>query len=268
VRRAASAVLAAALVCAGIGPASADPTEDRIGAQVYQELSQKGEIIASSPYYSILNPIAKRIKAVVDPQYDRPFRFLLVHEKQPNAFSVPGGNVYVTDSLMRFVQNREELAGVLCHETSHTIHHDVVNVMRKDQNLGIAAGVLSILTGGQALPNALIGLGANLQALTFSRAVETAADLKGADTCAQAGFNPWGLVWLFQHFEKSDTGGRMEMLADHPTDQHRIADLENHFRRNPALFGRFSPDIATATPLIAAGPERRSTQPTYRRPGP
>jgi predicted Zn-dependent protease len=263
-RQATALLVAATLFCCAVAPAWGDQTEDRIGAQVYQQLQQKGEIIPSSPYYNILNPIAARIKAVVDPQYDRPFHFLLVHEKQPNAFSVPGGNVYVTDSLMQFVKNREELAGVLCHETSHTIHHDVVNNARKDQNLGIAAGVLSILTGGAGIGSALIGVGANLEALHFSRAVETAADLKGADTCAQAGFNPWGMVWLFQQFEKSDTGGSMEMLADHPTDQHRIADLQRHFAQNPSLFGTFSSDIAAATPLYESS-GRRSTQPTYRR---
>jgi Zn-dependent protease with chaperone function len=48
-----------------------------------------------------------------------------VHETQPNAFSEPGGNAYVTDSMMTFVKNKEELAGVLCHEVSHDIHHDV-----------------------------------------------------------------------------------------------------------------------------------------------
>lgn len=263
-RQATALLVAGALLCCTTAPAWADQTEDQIGAQVYQQLEQKGEIIPSSPYYNILNPLAARIKAVVDPQYDRPFHFLLVHEKQPNAFSVPGGNVYVTDSLMRFVKNKEELASVLCHETSHTIHHDVVNNARKDQNLGIAAGVLSILTGGSGIGNALIDVGANLEALHFSRAVETAADLKGADTCAAAGFNPWGMVWLFQQFEKSDTGGSMEMLADHPTDQHRIDDLERHFAQEPALFGKFRSDISTATPLEATS-GRRSTQPTYRR---
>jgi len=250
-KRVGALLLGLALGVAGASAASADPTEDQIGAQVYQQLAQKGEILNSSPYYNVLNPIARQIKTVADPQYDRPFRFILVHETQPNAFSVPGGNVYVTDSLMRFVKNREELAGVLCHETSHTIHHDVVNNMRKDQNLSLAAGVLSILTGGRGLPNALIGLGANAQALKFSRDVETAADLKGADTCAEAGFNPWGMVWLFKQFQSSGSGGTMEMLADHPRDDHRVADLENHFRANPALFGRFSSDVASATALWA-----------------
>ncbi len=41
----------------------------------------------------------------------------------------------------------------------------------------------------------------------------------------------------------------MEMLSDHPTDQHRVDDLKREFAANPALFGRYTSDIAYATPL-------------------
>ncbi len=230
--------------------------EAQIGAQVYQQLQQKGEIISrsSDPQgYALLDPIAARIARVADPQYDFPFQFILVNEAQPNAFAVPGGHVYVTNSLLKFVQNKEELAGVLCHETSHDIHHDVIHNNAKDQTTGTIIGVLGAITG---LSNSGFGqLGENLaytlQTNNFSRAVESAADRKGAMTCAQAGYNPWGMIWLFQNFEKADTGGSMEALSDHPTDTHRIADLENEFRSDPAMFGRFSNDIAHATPLTS-----------------
>lgn len=231
-------------------PAHADDTERQIGAQEYRQLEQKGELIFSSPWYRVLNPIAERIAHVADPQYDYPFHFILVHEKSPNAFSVPGGNVYVTDSLMSFVHNRQELAGVLCHETSHSIHHDVVNLARKDRNVQIGTTVLSILLGGRSpVAGTAIGLAGNIESLNFSRAVESNADHKGAITCAQAGYNPWGMVWLFQEFEKADTGGSMEMLSDHPTDQHRIDDLKREFAADPATFGRYHDDIAEATPM-------------------
>jgi len=249
------AALASLTLCLGAAvPALADQQEDQIGQQVYQELAQKGEIIRQSPFYSTLNPIATQIKRVTDRQYDRPFTFILVHEKSPNAFAVPGGNVYVTDSLMTFVKNREELAGVLCHETSHTIHHDVVHNMKKDQNLAIGATILSVLLGGQknGYVNGGINVLAGLKANDYSREVETSADLKGAETCAQAGSNPWGMVWLFQQFEKAGSGASMEMLSDHPTDDHRIEDLQSRFHNNPSLYGRFNPDISAATPLHLA----------------
>ena len=244
-------MLGATLVCQGARPALAADQEQQIGAQVYADLSKKGEIISHSPLYDTLNPIATRIKTIADPQYQYPFKFILVHEKQPNAFAVPGGNVYVTDSLMQFVKTREELAGVLCHETSHDIHHDVINIMKKQQNVQIGATLLELLVGrGSGLANAAINMAANIQTLSFSRPVETAADLKGADTCAQAGYNPYGMIWLFERFEKAGTGkGSMEMLSDHPRDDHRIADLENHFAENPQLFGRFAKDVRSGTPL-------------------
>ncbi|MDQ2680695.1 MAG: M48 family metalloprotease [Candidatus Eremiobacteraeota bacterium] len=262
-----AAVTAAAMALGCIAPAFADQQQEaQIGAQVYQQLSQKGEIIRSSPYYSILNPIAARIKRVADPQYSFPFHFILVHEAQPNAFAVPGGNVYVTDSMMRFVQNKEELSGVLCHETSHDIHHDVINNMQKDQNIGIAATVLSVLIGGgnNGIANTVLNLGANLEALHFSRAVEHSADQKGAFTCAQAGLNPWGMVWLFNHFEAHPTATPPEALSDHPRDDHRISDLENLFHGNPSTFGRFNPNISTATPLNAVGFRTDSRHTTRR----
>ena len=243
--------------------------EMQIGQQEYQRLLQKGEILSSSPYYSILNPIAQQIKRVADPQYFHPFTFILVHETQPNAFAVPGGNVYVTDSLMKFVQNREELAGVLCHETSHDIRHDVLHLYQKEQRTATAYTIgdilMNIATGGRAANT--IGNLANIlftvQTQGFSRDVETAADHKGAQTCAEAGSNPWGMVWLFQQFEKADTGGSMEMLSDHPTDQHRIDDLRREFAANPALFGRYPSSIAYATPL-GQTPRYSGTTTAYR----
>jgi predicted Zn-dependent protease len=252
-KRTAALLTAALLGTLAAAPAVASPQqEQQIGQQVYAQLQQKGEIIPRpNPMYDVLDPIAHRIAQVADPQYDFPFRFILVHEAQPNAFAVPGGNVYVTDSLIKFVQNREELAGVLCHETSHDIHHDVVNNMQKDQTTGALIGILGAITGLNRSGFGQLGenLAYTLQTNNFSRDVEHNADAKGAVTCAQAGYNPWGMIWLFQNFEKADTGGTMEALSDHPTDQHRIDDLKREFAANPALFGKFSSNIATATPI-------------------
>jgi len=248
------AALALTLAMTGLvpAPARADQESD-IGTQVYQQLQAKGEIIPRpNSLYNYLDPIASRIKRVADPQYTYPFQFILVHETQPNAFAVPGGNVYVTDTMMTFAKNREELAGVLCHETSHDIHHDVVNLNAKAQTNGAIISILGSLLGvdrsavGQAGEQLLY----SLQTTRFSREVETAADLKGADTCAQAGFNPYGLIWLFDEFEKTGGNQGAEAISDHPRDDHRISDLLAHFQQDQALFGRFSSDIATATPLV------------------
>jgi beta-barrel assembly-enhancing protease len=225
--------------------------ELQMGQEVFNELKAKGEIIESSPLYDQLRPIADSITRVAQPRYNHPFKFYLVHETQPNAFATPGGNVYVVDSLLYFVKNTEQLAGTLCHEVSHTIHHDTVTLAEKQSKLEkreIGAAVLLGPTRAHILAIALIG---KLHSLGYSRDVESRADLTGADVCAATGYNPWGLVWLFQDFKNAQPHQIPQLLSDHPNDQHRVAALEQHFRDNPAVFGKFSSDPKSAQPFSA-----------------
>jgi beta-barrel assembly-enhancing protease len=219
--------------------------ELQLGQQMFDELKAKGEIVESSPLYDQLRPISDAITRAAQPQYNHPFKFYLVHETQPNAFATPGGNVYVVDSLLYFVKNTEELAGTLCHEVSHTIHRDSVTLMEKDQKLTereIAAAVLL----GHPLAIALLG---KLHSLSYSRDVESRADITGSDVCAATGYNPWGLVWLFQDFQNANMGQVPQLLSDHPGNQNRVRGLEKHFRENPSVFGKFNSDPKSAKPM-------------------
>src|SRR5262245_4112469 len=216
--------------------------EQQIGQQVFGELKAKGEIVASSPLYDSLSPIAAAGTRTAQPRYQLPFKFYLVHESQPNAFATPGGNIYVTDSLMYFVKNTEQLAGTLCHEVSHTIHHDTMQLIEKEhavQRREIAAAVILGPTRAHLLAIALLG---KLRSLGYSRDVESAADLTGSDICAASNSNPWGLIWLFQDFQSADTTQVPQLLSDHPDNPHRVDALKRHFRDNPSTFASFSSD--------------------------
>src|SRR5262249_16323192 len=158
---------------------------------------------------------------VAQPRYNHPFKFYLVHETQPNAFATPGGNVYVVDSLLYFVRNTEQLAGTLCHEVSHTIHHDTVTLMEKEAALEKRERGPALLSGPFRAHLLAILLFGKLHSLSYSRDVESRADLTGSDICAAAGYNPWGLVWLFQDFKNADPNQLPQLLSDHPDDQHR-----------------------------------------------
>jgi predicted Zn-dependent protease len=224
--------------------------EVQMGQEVFNELKAKGEIIESSPLYDQLKPIAGAITQAAQPRYNHPFKFYLVHETQPNAFATPGGNVYVVDSLLYFVKNKEELTGTLCHEVSHTIHHDTMELMEKQEKIKkreIGAAVLMGPTRAHVLAILLLG---KLHSLGYSRGAESRADLTGSDVCAQTGSNPWGLVWLFQDFQSANPNEIPQLLSDHPDDQNRINALEHHFHQNPSVFAKFNPDPKSATPFV------------------
>jgi len=230
-------------------PEPVTDTETELGQAVYDELKTKGEIIASSPLYDTLGPVVEPIAKVAQAHYEHPFKFFLVHEAQPNAFSVPGGNVYVTDSLLYFVKNKEELAGTLCHEVAHTIHHDAMTKVQESRKV-LAREVGTAILLGLTLAKAIaIGMIGDLHSQAYSRDIETTADVTGSDICAAAGLNPWGLVWLFQDFQNADPKQIPELLSDHPANESRVKTLEKHFRDSPSVFSRFNSDRASATPL-------------------
>ena len=249
VRAAALATLVLAPV-AGSAADSGMSEEQQLGAQLFQQLKSQGEIVESSPLYDTLRPIAERVTRAVQPRYPYPIHFYIVHESQPNAFAAPGGNVYVVDSLFYFAKNTEELAGTICHETSHLIYHDSLDQMKRDQQIKERAVAATVVLGPSiATVLAATAIG-RLDAQHHSRGVEERADLTGADTCAAAHYNPWGLVWLFQDFENANLQQPPEILSDHPNDQHRVAALEQHFRERPAVFAGFNRDPASATQLV------------------
>ncbi|HUM10277.1 MAG TPA: hypothetical protein VLT82_04920 [Myxococcaceae bacterium] len=74
-------------------------------------------------------------------------------------------------------------------------------------------------------------------------------DHTGADICAAAGINPWGLVWLFNDFQNAQIGQAPELLSDHPSNVHRVRALEEHFKKAPDVFGKFNSDPRSATQM-------------------
>jgi predicted Zn-dependent protease len=256
-RRALLYASAAALFLAGVGSgrislAAQGRNQDEelmMGQEIFNELKADGEIVESSPLYDQLRPIADAISRAAQPQYDHPLNFYLLHEDLPDAFAAPGGNLYVVDSLLYFVRNSDELAGTLCHEVSHTIHHDTVTKMRKKQKIAEREARAAKLLGADRAQRLGIPLIAKLHSLGYSRYVESRADLTGSDICAAAGYNPWGLVWLFQDFQNSDLEELPQLLSDHPDFQHRVNLLEWHFRANPWVFRKFSSDPKSARPI-------------------
>jgi predicted Zn-dependent protease len=208
-------------------PSQEESWETQVGQQRYMEYVQRGEIVPpQSPLYRTLDAVGRVIAAVANRQYFAPFHFILLNDQTPNAFSIPGGNVYVTTGLLSFLRNRDELAGVICHEVNHDIHHDMYAVFQATQGRSPQD------------PNVI----------AYERAAETNADRAGAYTCVKAGFNPWGMVWNFRQYRQtmgvSNNGG-----VDHPSDRQREADLVALFENHKATFGKFTDDIASATPL-------------------
>ncbi len=232
-----------ALSCA---PAAAAVDEVDIGAQTFAQLREDGDILFDSVYYEHLNEVGSVIADTVKARYDYPIRYYVVRGDSANAFSVPGGNIYVNEPLLRLAKNRDELAGVLAHETGHMVLHHVAKRIENQKKASTLAGIGSIL--GQIFLGPIFSMGSDYamqnlyagQDANLSRHVEAQADEEGARIMAATGvYNPWGMVWFFQTMVAEYGPGENSWLLDHPIFDSRIADLERVIRDDPKTFGKW-----------------------------
>jgi beta-barrel assembly-enhancing protease len=218
-----------------------------IGREAFAQLRDDGQILFDSRYYEHLNEIGSVIAATVAHRYEYPIRFYIVKGDTANAFSVPGGYIYVNEPLLDLAKNRDEVAGVLGHETGHMVLHHVAKRMANSQRMGtlatigsifaqIAGGPLGGAAANYAMDNLYAGQDANL-----SRHIEAQADEEGARiVAATKTYNPYGLLWFFQTMTATYGPGQADWLRSHPLDAQRVADLQRLFVTDTATFAAFT----------------------------
>lgn len=220
-----------------------------IGRQVYADQRKQGLVIDASPYYPVLRAVGARISQAAQPHW-WPMTFVIVKGQQANAFSVPGGWVYVNEGLLQHAGNEDELANVVGHETGHIVLGHVMNRLRQAQRLNLLFTLASLFvhTQGQATVFNLAQFGANYGFLNFDRQQEYQADHEGVILAARANYNPWGMIWFFRTLIKlyGNAGGFEAYVQDHPPTKDRIARIEQFFQANPQLFARWH-DVAHST---------------------
>jgi len=220
--------------------------EAEVGREYFGQLRESGDLLFDSSYYEHLNEVGSVIAGTVRSRYEYPIRFYIVRGDSANAFSVPGGNIYVNEPLLKLARNRDELAGVLAHESGHMVLHHVAKHMATVDKMNTAATIGSILAqvlagplGGMAAGYGMQTAGEHVDA-NISRHIEAQADEEGARIIAATNvYNPYGLIWFFQTMTETYGPGQVTWSRNHPLDQQRIDDLRHLMAADPATFGKF-----------------------------
>lgn len=130
----------------------------------------------------------------------RVLHFTTLNSAVENAFSVPGGYVYVTRQLMTLMGDESQLAFALGHEVGHIAAnhaHQREEVEREAEQEALPYVMMGQMMGGYASEIALRNLLAvELQTLSFSREQEYEADTLGIRYMIAAGYDPAGAAQL------------------------------------------------------------------------
>lgn len=101
-----------------------------------------------------------------------------------NAFAAPGGFIFVTTGMLKFLKNEDELAFVLAHEIAHIELDHGLNAIKQNEGAKVFAEATADENGED--PFAAFR---NFAENGFSQSVEGEADTRGAQIAAGLGYD-------------------------------------------------------------------------------
>jgi beta-barrel assembly-enhancing protease len=209
--------------------------EMRLGNQLNLEVGKRYKIVTVGQ--ERLNRIGQRVaRASLRPNLT--YRFHVFQEKEINAFSGPGGHIYITTALMNLA-NDDELASVLSHEVSHIVARHSLQTIKQSQALRGLADLFGSVTGiagntAQEFGTAAATIFASGLLAVHNREEEREADFLGLHALGKAGFNQQGMVTMFQKIQKVGEQDRSllnSLFADHPDVDERIENTRYEINR-------------------------------------
>ncbi|HTO15562.1 MAG TPA: M48 family metalloprotease [Edaphocola sp.] len=140
-----------------------------------------------------------------------------------NAFCTPGGYIYVYTGLIKYLDNKSSLAGVLGHEMAHADRRHSTTQLTKIYGVHT---LLSALLGDD--PNLLAQIGEQLISLTFSRADEKDADTYSVNYLCPTKYRADGSADFFQKILDSGASSPPAFLSTHPSPENRVQNIKDH----------------------------------------
>ncbi len=164
-----------------------DEKEKAVGASVALQIEKAAKFNNEVDVNERVEKILKRIAAVCD-RKDMVYTIRVIEDDVMNAFSLPGGYIYVNKGLLDRITNDDQLAAVIGHEVGHvTAKHAMKRLQGAYGSMALEG--LAIASGNTQMAS---GIGLTADSLLFqnSREDEFQADQLGIKYMAKAGYDP------------------------------------------------------------------------------
>lgn len=198
--------------------------EIALGKTLAQEVEKSARVIDDPTIAEYINRIGQNIVRNSDAKV--PFTIKVIDSEDINAFSLPGGFLFVNSGLILKTETEAELAGVMAHEIAHVTARHGTRQATRNTIANYASMPLVLLGGwtGYAIQQAA-GLAIPMSFLKFSRGFEQEADYLGLQYLYKAGYDPMAFIDFFeriQSLEKRKPGTLTKVFASHPMTDDRI----------------------------------------------
>ena len=199
-------------------------SEIRMGQEYSKVLETHVKVLDDPSVNEYVNRVGQNLARNSDAKVA--FTFKVIESDELNAFSLPGGFLYVNSGLILAADDEAQLAGAMAHEIAHIAARHATRQMTRSNLIGLLTLPLVLVGGpaGLAVQEA-VSVAKPITFSKFSRAFEIEADYLGLEYMYQAGYDPEGLISFFEKVEAVETkkpGALSRLFASHPQTADRV----------------------------------------------
>ena len=198
--------------------------EESIGNVVAGKIATRFKISKDSRKIDRVNEIGRKVASVSD-RKDLKYKFSAIEDDDLNAFTTPGGYIYVNSGVLEKTSD-DELACVIGHEIGHVAARHIAKKLQAQigydilMNIAASRGGLGDLQRAASVSFDLIMLG-------YSRQDESLSDRLGVKYAYKAGYDPYAMITFLKKLkatEKKSLGPAF--LRSHPYISERIKMMQ------------------------------------------
>jgi Zn-dependent protease with chaperone function len=233
-------------------PKAEEDPEVRMGREAAQEIERTLRIVNDAALVERVNRIGQEIAAIanasevpitwgIQKKSQFQYTFKVVDDKDVNAFSLPGGFIYVNKGLLDYVQSDHELAAVLAHEIAHAAHHHLLRLGQENEKINrrvtLPTLLVMVLSGAPARDLSNVMMGVQLYQIAklngFTQEAEVDADRAAILYLMQTKYNPVGMLTFMERLARDEARRperQLGIFRTHPPSRERAQAMLNLFR--------------------------------------
>ncbi len=215
-----------------------DDEEIQLGRRVAARIAGTFGIWKDENWTERINVMGRTL-ALYSERPDLKYRFAILDTDDVNAYSAPGGYIFISRGMLKEVKSEGELAGVLAHELGHVAKKHVVKEIQKS-NLWSAGAKIAVSASDlnaqeESLLNGLTDEAwKSLVVKGLSKEDEFEADRLAALNADKFGYDPYGIYNFIKRLapEENKPGQNLKMLlGTHPKPSARLAELDKLYQK-------------------------------------
>lgn len=152
--------------------------------------------------------------------------YIIRDDNTLNAFATPGGYIYVYTGLIKYLDNEDQLAGVMGHEIAHADRRHSTTNLTKIYGVSL---LLNIVLGqnNTQLKDIVKQISGNLAGLAFSRDTEKDADDQSVIYLSATEYQCTGAAGFFEKIKNEGKCNQVVKWAStHPDPCDRILNIQ------------------------------------------